>query len=141
MKVAALLLAVFLGKGEPIELWLTPLPDTLAKIRLTKGPGFYAPTRFYFKNLEFGCRLAAKDPAGILDCRRSVEEIAGLSALTLAEALHADALRNWSLRAQAEAASKAAQANAARAGKLYDALLGLYPILPMFGNLPKKIEA
>lgn len=141
MKVLALLLVAFFSKGEPIELWLTPLPNTLAKIRLTKGQSFYAPTYFYFKNLKFGCRLVAKDMPDMLACRQSVEEIAGLSALLQAEMLHADALRNWSLRSQAEAALKAAEVNAAKAGQLYDTLLRLYPTLPAFGNLPKKIEA
>lgn len=141
MKVLALLLVAFIGKGQPIELWPTPLPDTLAKIRLTKGPSFNAPTPFYFKNLKFGCKMVAKDLSGMLACQRSVGEIEGLSTLLLGEMLRADALRNWGMQPEAKAAFKTAGGSAARAEKLYGALLVKYPTLSAFGNLPKRIEA
>lgn len=139
MKVLALLLVAFIGKGQPIELWPTPLPDTLARIHLTKGRSFNAPTPFYFKNLKLGCKVVAKDLSGMLACQRSVGEIEGLSTLLLGEMFRADALRNWGMRPDAKAAFNAADRSAARAEKLYSALLVEYPALCAFGHLPKRI--
>ena len=62
--LALLLLAAFIGKGKPIELWRTPLPGTLVEIRLSNGRSFLAPTPLYFENLKFGCGIVAKDLGG-----------------------------------------------------------------------------
>jgi hypothetical protein len=141
MKVLALLLVAFIGESQPIELWPTPLPDTLMRIHLTKGPSFNAPTPFYFKNLKFGCKMVAKDLSGMLACQRSVGEIEGLSTLLLGEMFRADALRNWGMQPDAKAAFKTADRSAARAEKLHNALFAKYPALSAFGHLPKRIEA
>lgn len=141
MKVLALLLAAFFSKGEPIELWTAPLPYTLAKIRLTKGRSFYAPTKFYFRNLKFGCTILAKDLVGIRTCQQAVEKIAALSTHSLGNILIADGERNFSLYKLAETRIKEANVSATEAERLYDLLLKLYPGLPAFGNLPEKTEA
>lgn len=150
MKALAVLLAVFISKAAPIELWRTPLPSTLVEIRLAKDRRFYAPTPLYFKNLQLGCALVAKSLSEIADCQRLVKDIARLSSFMVAEAIHADKLRNWgllgvsdswSLRALEKAALEAADKSAAPAERSFDELLRRYPALPAFGRLPKRREA